>query len=136
MTREQRRNMNYKTKLDVLMDIFGKFIEDYPYTTNGNCILIRLDGDRRIKITLYNSWCVDDYDSIIFEVVSKTHGKIDTNTIYFKSVFRYPQDVLHPNKIAKYIWRDNNAYSWYGVATDEDYAALVKELENYVGTWE
>ena len=125
----------FKTLMEFLHDIFDEFIEDLPYLENGNFIVIRLDDDRRVKLCLYNTFAVDTYNSIKMSVVSKTHGNIDTTTVMFGDIFENPNDIRHPNKINKHIWRNDGYYSWYGLPEYKDYVALRKALSDYIETW-
>ncbi len=124
----------FKVLLDAMRSIFYDR-DEYDWTANGVSIIVRLDDERRVKISLYETWCKDQYDAIKLSVVSKTHGNIDTVIVGFSDVFRFPRDMNHPNKIAKHIWKTDGHYEWYGVPTAEDLFILNKEIRNYISTW-
>lgn len=124
-----------KTLLDLVKRIFIDY-DDFASTTNGNTIIVRLDDDRRVKVSLYETWCHEQYDAIKLSLVSKTHGMIDQCVLKFKDVFESPQDMYHPNKISKHIWKTKNEYQWYGTPVWKDISALNTEIKNYISTWE
>ena len=124
------------TLLNMLETIFFDY-EDYVTTSNGNAIIVKLDDDRRVKVMLYETWCHDCYDAIKMSVVSKTHGVIDTCVSKFSNIFEYAQDMNHPNKIGKHIWkRDVTGYDWYGKPTRQDIEMLNAEIVRYISAWE
>ena len=96
---------------------------------------VLLDDNRRISIDLHNTWCADQMDSIFLKLISKTNGVLNQKVIKFEDVFDSMQDLTHPNKIGKHIWRNNGEWKWYGKPTPDDRAKLNSMVEDYVEMW-
>lgn len=127
-----------KRKSDLLYQICENFFATIP---NDALLLIEptyfiiLDADRRVSIDLYNTWCADQMDSIFLKLISKTNGVLTQKVIKFEDVFESMQDLTHPNKIGKHIWKSDGQWKWYGKATPDDRAKLNSMVEDYVEMW-
>lgn len=121
--------------INILYNVFEEILDDYPTKEIGNKIYIKLDDNRRVELSFYNTWSADTYDSIRLELFHKENGKLHCQIIKFKDIFRCIQDLTHPNKIGKHIWYNNNKYRWYGKPTKEDIETMNIVLINYIETW-
>lgn len=119
--------------INILDNIYGGLV-DYDMEYIGNKIYIKLDGNRRIELSFYNTFSVDNYDSIKLVLIHKHNGQLHSQLVKFSDIFECMQDLKHPNKIGKHIWH-NNGYSWYGKPTKEDVNAMKQVLIDYVDLW-
>ena len=121
--------------IKILDEIFADVLDDYGTKYVGNKIYIKLDDNRRIELSFYNTHAVDTYNSISLRLVHKINGSMHGQTIEFKDIFYSIQDLSHPNKIGKHIWYNKGAYNWYGKPTKEDIEALQEVVTNYIEVW-
>lgn len=125
-----------------LSDVLYQILENYFATlSEDELVLIEpsyivfLDDDRKVKIYLHNTFAADTYDSIFLKLIDKRRGVLDTHVIKFSDVFMYINDMFHPNKIAKHVWKTDGRYEWYGKPTSDDLAKLRSQVEDYIDMW-
>ena len=116
----------------MLLDVLGGVLDKYNPIPIGDMLYIKLDGERRAKVGLYNTWCADNYDAINLFIIDKNNGQIDGKTVKFSTLFECMQDMTHPNKIGKHIWVSNGNYNWYGKPTQKDLEAIRETVVNYI----
>lgn len=122
--------------LHLLNSIFGEEFKKRETSTIGNSAYIKLDRERRIEVSFYNTFSIDSYDAVKLKLISKREGDLNCRIVKFEDVFSNIQDLTHPNKIGKHIWKNRGDYSWYGKPTKEDICRLKNTLKEYVALWE
>ena len=120
------------TKKEMLIEVLGGAIDKYKPIAIGDVLYIKLNKERRVKITLYNTWSSDNYDAVKIGVINKNDGEIDKRIVKFSELFKCMQDLTHPNKIGKHIWYSGGKYEWYGKPTKEDLKAIRETVVNYI----
>lgn len=120
--------------INILYNVFGDVLYEYSTKDIGSKVYIKLDDNRRIELSFYNTFSADSYDSIKLVLFHKENGQLHSQIVKFKDIFYCMQDLTHPNKISKHIWY-NKGYSWYGKPTKEDVKVMNEVLINYIEMW-
>lgn len=119
-----------------LRDCVSPALAGRDVTEIGNKMYVTLDDDRRVEISLYESCAKNNYNALLFKLFSKTHGELHTRTVGFEEMFASMQDMTHPNKLWKHVWRDRGKCMWYGKPTRSDYIAMQNVVTEYIALWE
>ena len=128
---------SYKTAVSANHDIFDGCIAALGFgfhtTEIGKYIVVLLDDDRRVKLSINTTHCADVYNAIELSLISKTDGVIDKTLAEFGEIFG--------NKC--YIWQhgngDGHIYEWWDVPRGANYRKyanmLADQLRSYILTW-
>ena len=104
----------------------------------GNSAYIKL-GDVKIRVDLYNTFSIDNYDALMLRAVNAKTGDVDTNVVKFSDLFG-KKPTTNPNfrdGIVPHLWRDRGVFDWYVYhPTAEDYKRLTKEVEAFISIFE
>lgn len=116
--------------LKILKEIIG--VVNYPQTTIGNTVYVKLDENRNVEIRLYDSRVSKNFDCLSLKLVHKERGILHRQDIHFSEVFFCMQDY---RGLGKHVWLTNSKYAWYGTATEEDIQKLNETINNYINMW-
>lgn len=123
----------------LLEDIFSGLKNMYPdFKIIGKDAVLSFDENRyaKIRFTKYASPSgaanSNVFNGVVIDVMDRTKGNLDSQTIAFADVFDSILDLKHPNKIGKHIWNNGNEYSWYGKPTREDINNLYNTALDYL----
>ena len=104
----------------------------------GNSAYIKL-GDVKIRVDLYNTFSIDNYDALMLRAVNAKTGDVDTNVVKFSDLFG-KKPTTNPNfrdGIVPHLWRDRGVFDWYVYhLVPEDYKRLTKEVEAFISIFE
>lgn len=88
---------------------------EFPWTIDidwfGKSGVHVLDDDRRAEITVHSTRTVDDYDALTVDLVSKTAGKITSETFRFRD-FLPLHDVTEASGNHRSIDHVNHIHAW------------------------
>lgn len=119
-----------------LRDCVSPALAGRDVTEIGNKLYVKLDGDRRVEIGLCESRIKNNYDAILLKLFSKIGGELHSRMVKFEELFANMQDLTHPNRISKHVWRDGGKCMWYGKPTRSDYIAMQNAVTEYIALWE
>ena len=119
-----------------LHKILDKTGFDFVYIENSAYLS---KGDLKFRIHFYNTFAVDDYDSLMLKVVNTKSADIDKIVIKFKDLIGKVKtnNPYFPDGRCLSIWRDNGGiFNWYvAKPTEEHYKMLADEVTKYVSVF-
>jgi hypothetical protein len=126
---------SYKTIVSANHDIFDGCIATFGFHAieNGKYIVVLLDDDRRVKLSISTTRCADVYNAIELSLINKNNGVIDKTLAEFREILG--------NKC--YIWQHGNSggynYEWWDIPRGANYRKyanmLADQLRSYILTW-
>lgn len=123
----------------LLEDIFRDLKNIYSdFKIIGKDAILSFDENRyaKIRFTKYASPSgaanSNVFNGVVIDVMDRTKGNLDSQTIAFADVFDSILDLNHPNKIGKHIWNDGRKFDWYGKPTSKDLNNLYNSVVDYL----
>ena len=118
-----------QTLRQILQNIDATYIGKTAYVKNGN---------NRIKISIYNTFSVDQYDAIALAVLNKEDGQLDGITLKFSDLIgiKPTNNPNFRNGISPHIWKDGREIDWYVYCpTIEDFNTMHETVKAYIDLW-